>query len=600
MSIIYIWVLMFPSDPDVVQHGIPHIIHFGDFGGFKVLVMTKTGPNLYDLAYETDDEKFTFSTICKIAIQSIRIFEYIHSKGLLFHDVKPTNIAVGRTNADQIFFYDFAFSEFYVNAMGEPKAREKATELNGTPEYMGRGPLNRNTHVRKDDFISFGLVLLHLNGVRLPWMNLTNEFEDIYQTMDIVLEQWAKYGIYAICNESDSPNFFVKYFDYFDTLKSHERPDYDFLVQLFENELTAEELANKNWNDCEIKHTNDTDNFEKFDSDDNNKETSLTVVNELKWTIPEKYIHGVVIDDRFIVGKHLGHGYTGFVRSGLDTKTGTEVAIKFAAEDKFHYLENEFVNYLYLGADDPDIVQHGVPYIVHFGDFLDYKILVMTKAGPSLFELRNRTKAGKIELKWLCKIAIQAIRILQFIHSKGLIFHDVKPQNIVVSDANENQILFIDFAFSKFYRNAMGEPEPRKATDWYSGTPGYMARKPLNRYTQVRKDDFISLGITLLVLNGVFVPWMDEINSGDDFVVKMDTALAGWEKYGIKRPIDNSDSPKLFSKYFDYFDTIQSHEEPDYDGLVELFTSELKSILEKEPDYDVSKGYNLHTSVFKE
>ncbi|XP_055304345.1 casein kinase I-like isoform X3 [Sitodiplosis mosellana] len=397
------------DDPDVVQHGIPHIIHFGDFGGFKVLVMTKTGPNLYDLAYETDDEKFTFSTICKIAIQSIRIFEYIHSKGLLFHDVKPTNIAVGRTNADQIFFYDFAFSEFYVNAMGEPKAREKATELNGTPEYMGRGPLNRNTHVRKDDFISFGLVLLHLNGVRLPWMNLTNEFEDIYQTMDIVLEQWAKYGIYAICNESDSPNFFVKYFDYFDTLKSHERPDYDFLVQLFENELTAEELANKNWNDCEIKHTNDTDNFEKFDSDDNNKETSLTVVNELKWTIPEKYIHGVVIDDRFIVGKHLGHGYTGFVRSGLDTKTGTEVAIKFAAEDKFHYLENEFVNYLYLGADDPDIVQHGVPYIVHFGDFLDYKILVMTKAGPSLFELRNRTKAGKIELKWLCKIAIQAV-----------------------------------------------------------------------------------------------------------------------------------------------------------------------------------------------
>lgn len=116
-------------------------------------------------------------------------------KGLLFHDVKPTNIAVGKNNGNRIFFFDFAFSEFHINAMGEPKAREEASEINGTPEYMARGPLNRYTHVRKDDFISFGLVLLELNGVELPWMDSTNEDDDIYRTMDIVLEEWEKYGI---------------------------------------------------------------------------------------------------------------------------------------------------------------------------------------------------------------------------------------------------------------------------------------------------------------------------------------------------------------------------------------------------------------------
>lgn len=127
----------------------------------------------------------------------IRIIEYIHSKGLVFHDVKPTNIAVDNNNEGHIFFYDFAFSEFYANAMGEPKPREDADEINGTPEYMARGPLNRGTQCRKDDFISLGLVLLELNGVNLPWMDLTLDTKDIYETMDIVLEQWEKHGIYV-------------------------------------------------------------------------------------------------------------------------------------------------------------------------------------------------------------------------------------------------------------------------------------------------------------------------------------------------------------------------------------------------------------------
>lgn len=35
----------------------------------------------------------------------------------------------------------------------------------------------------------------------------------------------------------------MKYFNYFDSVESHERPDYDYLVDLFKNELTPEELA---------------------------------------------------------------------------------------------------------------------------------------------------------------------------------------------------------------------------------------------------------------------------------------------------------------------------------------------------------------------
>lgn len=44
--------------------------------------------------------------------------------------------------------------------------------------------------------------------------------------------------------------------------------------------------------------------------------TSLAVVDELKWLFAPKYLESVIIDDRFIVGGHLGGGFSGFVRSG--------------------------------------------------------------------------------------------------------------------------------------------------------------------------------------------------------------------------------------------------------------------------------------------
>lgn len=101
-------------------------------------------------------------------------------------------MAIGDSNGNQIFFLDFAFSKIYVNDKGEPKRREETIELCGTPQYMPKGPLKGLTHVRKDDFISFGIVLLELNGVRLPWTDKIDDDDDIEVAMDVVLGYWKK------------------------------------------------------------------------------------------------------------------------------------------------------------------------------------------------------------------------------------------------------------------------------------------------------------------------------------------------------------------------------------------------------------------------
>lgn len=63
---------IFALDRKVIDHGIPHIMYFGDFAGYKVLVMTKTGQTLHFLRGKTRFGKFGIKTLSKIAIQGVR------------------------------------------------------------------------------------------------------------------------------------------------------------------------------------------------------------------------------------------------------------------------------------------------------------------------------------------------------------------------------------------------------------------------------------------------------------------------------------------------------------------------------------------------
>lgn len=58
-------------DPDVMKHGIPNIMHFGEHGGYKILVMQMLGPTLQEMKDLTKQKKLTGKSILKIAIQLV-------------------------------------------------------------------------------------------------------------------------------------------------------------------------------------------------------------------------------------------------------------------------------------------------------------------------------------------------------------------------------------------------------------------------------------------------------------------------------------------------------------------------------------------------
>lgn len=50
-------------------------MHYGDFGGYKVLVMTKTGIDLFELSNGMRHAKLNMITICKVAMQAVGCFD---------------------------------------------------------------------------------------------------------------------------------------------------------------------------------------------------------------------------------------------------------------------------------------------------------------------------------------------------------------------------------------------------------------------------------------------------------------------------------------------------------------------------------------------
>ena len=134
----------------------------------------------------------------------------------------------------------------------------------------------------------------------------------------------------------------------------------------------------------------------------------------------------------------IGKGCFGNIYSVIRIDDKSIFAMKTEKMNLNKFLEAE-AYYLY------NLQGIGIPKLISFGRTKKYYILIETLLGKSL---KDKLK-NFINITDICLIGLQIIDRLEWIHSKNLIYRDIKPANFLFGRDDPNVLYIIDFGLCK-------------------------------------------------------------------------------------------------------------------------------------------------------
>ncbi|XP_027125659.2 casein kinase 1-like protein HD16 isoform X1 [Coffea arabica] len=262
---------------------------------------------------------------------------------------------------------------------------------------------------------------------------------------------------------------------------------------------------------------------------------------------------------------YVGRRVSGGIANDRPGSGATEVALKFEHRNSKgcnYGPPYEWQVYNTLGGS------HGVPRVHYKGRQGDYYVMVMDMLGPSLWDVWNN-KSHSMSTEMVACIAIEAISILEKMHSRGYVHGDVKPENFLLGPPgtpDEKKLFLVDLGLATKWRDSTTglHVEYDQRPDVFRGTVRYASAHAHLGRTGSRRDDLESLAYTLIFLLRGRLPWQGYQGENKGFLVckkKMSTSADALCCF----------CPQPFKLFVEYVVNLKFDEEPNYAKCVSLF-----------------------------
>ena len=216
----------------------------------------------------------------------------------------------------------------------------------------------------------------------------------------------------------------------------------------------------------------------------------------------------------------------------------------------------------------------GIPSVISYGVSGKYNILVENLLGKSINDIWLENNK-KLNLKDTCIFAIQAISLLEYVHSKNYLHRDIKPANFLVGNPDNAQLYLIDFGNARKYKSSKtGKHIKLVKSNKVYGSLIFLSTNALKGIEQTRKDDLEALGYVIIYLYIGSLPW-SSFKHKNLYQVILKTRE---EREKISTESICEGMPNEMNIYMNYVNNLKYEECPDYEYLRKLFWNVLKKI----------------------